>query len=496
MSLKLKHILGMTIVLGLIIHPSVSYSAKKEMYFLGGGGEPEGDTTIFDYNLKRIGNFTENSDWKTSVSFNGGHKKTEAIIKSEMSKVRDLGSFTRDNYEKALAEMITKIESGELKAGDQLLVNIETHGAEKTQDDKTHKVAFSDSTPSDYVTLAGAKTTNLDGLEKLAQIASEKGVKLAIVDMSCFSGNLLNIDSEKTCMISATGKNQFAYEGTQNYIFFEKPISFSGKFFTSMKKGKNLEELFLKAREEGSHSDFPMISTSEGRAINDHIYNMISSYLNYNDNNSNLFSQHYTFKPESFGKQVCMGEQTFQKLSSLLKQYEDMMAVSDKVQSQEFLKLRKALEKYRQYQMGFEQVVGKIFDVGSEVKKILKDNFSSDEDLWKSYDGIVLINADFEKFIELSKMMAANSLGAQKEEWEKNLENTKKLLEISKFVKSHLSEDSNIKLKQATEAVTNSRVVTKQMADEVGSEVHKVYDNLYKMQKNKYKENPCRDFVL
>lgn len=494
MSLKLKHILGMTIILGLIIHPSVSYSAKKEMYFLGGGGEPVGDTTIFDYNVKRMGNFTKNSDWQTSVSFNGGHKKTEAIIKSEMSNARDLGSFTKDNYAKALAEMIAKIESGELKAGDQLLVNIDTHGAEKSQDDKTHKVAFSDSTASDLVTLAGAQTTNLDGLEKLAQVASEKGVKLAIVDLSCFSGNLLNIDSEKTCMISATGKNQFGYEGTQDYGIFDRPISFSGKFLKSFKKGKNLEELFLKAREGTPNPDFPMISTSEGRAINDHIYNMISSYLNYNDSNTFLFSRNYN--PKDFAKQLCMGEQNYQKLNGLLKQYEDMMAVSDKVQSQEFLKLRKALEKYRQYQLGFEQVQGKIFEVGLEVNKILKDNFSGDEDLWKHYSGSVLLNANYDQALKFNEFMVEHSLGSQKEDFEKSLQNLKKIIEISKFVKDHLSEDSNLKLKRIVESSVNSQVVTREMAEEVGLEARKVYDNLYKMQKNKYKENPCRDFVL
>ena len=496
MSFKLKNILGTTLILGMMIHPVVCYSASKEMYFLGGGGEPFGDTTIFDYNVKRVGNFAKKSDWKTSVSFNGGHKTTETIIKSDMGKSRDLGPFTRENYDKALAEMIAKIESGELKAGDQLLVNIDTHGAERTKDDKTHKIAFSDSTANDLVTLAGAQTSNLDGLEKLAQVASEKGVKLAIIDLSCFSGNLLNIDSEKTCMISATGKNQFGYEGTNDFIFFDRPTSFSGNFLKSMKKGKNLEEIFLKARAESPDPDFPMISTNEGKAINDHIYNMISSYLNYDDDSSNLFSRDYELQPDIFSKQQCSGEQNFQKLSTLLKQYENMMAVSDKTQAQEFLKLRKALEKYRDYQVDLEQVLGKVFEVSAEVDKILKDNFSGDEELWKHYRGAVLVNANFEPALKFNELMVEHSSNSQKENWEKSLKNLKRLIEISKSVKGQLSEESNLKLKRISESMANSKVVTKKLAEDVAIETRQVYDRLYKMQKNKYKENPCRDFVL
>jgi hypothetical protein len=38
--------------------------------------------------------------------------------------------------------MIQKIESGEIGSGDQLMVTIDTHGAKKSNNVKTHKVAF------------------------------------------------------------------------------------------------------------------------------------------------------------------------------------------------------------------------------------------------------------------------------------------------------------------------------------------------------------------
>jgi hypothetical protein len=53
---------------------------KKFIAVMGGGGEPKGDNTIFDRSITELGNYLEkNPEWVSTVSFNGGHSKTEEI---------------------------------------------------------------------------------------------------------------------------------------------------------------------------------------------------------------------------------------------------------------------------------------------------------------------------------------------------------------------------------------------------------------------------------
>lgn len=76
------------ILLCLTLSVGHAEEASKQFYFLGGGGEPQGDTTIFDGEVKRVGSFINSSGWNSTVSFNGGHAKTEDLIKSKMGKAK------------------------------------------------------------------------------------------------------------------------------------------------------------------------------------------------------------------------------------------------------------------------------------------------------------------------------------------------------------------------------------------------------------------------
>lgn len=47
-----------------------------ETLVLGGGGDPAGDTTIFDSSLQELFNKRSELKLKTNVVFNGNHKET------------------------------------------------------------------------------------------------------------------------------------------------------------------------------------------------------------------------------------------------------------------------------------------------------------------------------------------------------------------------------------------------------------------------------------
>lgn len=483
---------------------SVAYSAdpKKQFYFIGGGGEPKGETTIFDGEIKRVGSFINKSNWETTVSFNGGHKKTEDLINSKMSRAKNAGPFIEKNFNALMDEIIQKLEKGELSEGDQLLIAINTHGARRSigkDPEKTHHVAMSYSEAKDLNNLSGAQTVDLDKMEKIMNLAAEKNVKLGILDFSCYSGNLLNLKNDKVCLVSASGPEQFSYgAGTLNLGFFTLsfPITFGSKFFDSLKKGKNLEELFLSSRTTGDTPDFPMINTKEGLAINEMMYRMITPYLSYNADYTANFAARYVRTGDRFEEQVCRIEDNHNQLLDFLKQYENLASVVDDVNRNEFKSLREALEEYRSYQRTYEVSLRGKFEVEKEIKAIFEKQFPNNKKEWNNYSPLDFLSLDLDSSIKYYEGLAERDKNNKylSGVWDSTVAGLKKQKEIASYVKENLSENAKAKLKAQEEAYSKSGV-TRTLAMKVSVEAKKVYDTLYK--KNQSAEsNPCRDFVL
>nr|BDT29645.1 hypothetical protein BHI3_31110 [Bacteriovorax sp. HI3] len=484
----------------LLLSLSVSYSAevKKQFYVLGGGGEPVGKSTIFDNDLKLISSFTgsKKNGWETTISFNGGHENTESIIAKKMSNVRNKGPFIESNYNELINEMIKKIESGELAAGDQLMVTIDSHGARKSYE-KTHQIALAGSALSNLKTLEGAQTIKLDNLEKLASLAAEKGVKLALIDMSCFSGNLLNIKNDKVCFISATGPEQYGYAGSVDLGIFTMTSTFSGKFYDLLKKGRNLEEIFLNARMRGDSPEFPMISSVEGDMIHQALYQMLLPYMRYNRKTITDFHESYDSNYRDFENQVCTLNKQHNSLMSLLTQAEVMAKIGDESMNNEFRSLKWALEKYRDYQLVYEEALRAKLKVGDEIKAILEKDYAEDSALWKRYYPEAFINLDLDYTIKVMQELADKEQNERmKKIWLGSLKDSQRQKEIIEGVKSKLSDNSKAALQNAQKAFADSGK-TYSLASQVTVEARKVYDTLYKsMQKESKKSNPCREFVL
>ena len=504
-----KKILLSSLLLSSIATIPVGYCAdqKKQFYFLGGGGEPKGETTIFDGEIKRVGNFINSYDWDSTVSFNGGHAKTEELIKNKMSKAKNAGPFIEKNYNAMMDEMIYKLESGELKAGDQLMIAIDTHGAKRSSGkdaEKTHRVAMSFSEARELTNLSGARTVDLDKLDKIVELASQKSVKLAVADLSCYSGNLLNIKNDKVCLISGSGPEQYSYGAgilKLGFLSFSPTSTFTSKFFDSLKKGKNLEDIFLSARIASVDTpDFPMINTSAGVAINDLIYKMITPYLDYNDNQVSNFGRQYGKTGDGFEERVCKINNNHQQLIDLLKQYDSLSAVIDESgrSSNEFQGLRSALEEYRSYQKTYEVLVRGKFEAEKEIKDMFEKQFPNDKKSWSDYAPLDLLTIDFDvqikhyqELVDRDKNNNNKYIAAM---WDSTLAQLKKQKEITIYVKENLSVSAKSKLKAQEDAYAKSGV-TRDLASKVSQEAKKVFSILYKSMK-KPEKNPCRDFVL
>ena len=475
-----------------------SQAQNKHYYVLGGGGEPTGETTIFDNNLSILSKFVKNADWKTSVSFNGGHSKTEEILALRLTKAKDYGSFTLQNFQSIIDEMTSKINTGELKDGDQLMISIDTHGAESDYKELTHKIALGFGTATNLNNLAGAKVVNLDALKDLADLAAQKGVKLAVIDLSCFSGNTQKIANPKTCVITGTGPDQYGYAGTIDYKIFKYPITFGSKFFSQMKKGKNLEQTYLDARMTGNVPDYPMISTIAGKNVDDKLYKLLVNFLDYNDEISLNLHRSYAKgerSEEAFKQHLCERDNKLSELISILNQSKDMFDLSRRLIDQDIEKLKNALVKYREYQKEYEEYYTLKFEIEKELLKILNGQFSENKKDWEGYSPMSFLNIDFEvsqKHFE--KLLANSTTPFEKNMWKKNLDSLKRKKQLVQAFKDKIPSSVNDKIKR-TEEIYSQSSKSYNLAVQVSVEAKKVYNHLYKSQPKVF-QNPCRDFVL
>lgn len=488
------------LLLSTILSSSLSYSADavNYHYIFGGGGDPKGPTTIFDKYLSRAADFTkDNKDWKTTISFNGGHSETEKILADKFKSATNVGAFTEKTYQEQIAALIKKIENGEIKKGEQLLININTHGAKKSRREKTHGIAFSGGAATELQNLSGASVDSLDNLEGLADIAALKGVKLAIIDSSCFSGNTLNITNKNTCIISASGPTEYSYSDPNKDFIIKTNATFTGKLISSFEKGKNLEELYLAARANNAVPDFPMISTPEGRELHSFIHNAISPFLIYNVDATNIsdFSAGYNSRtPDLFEKNVCDSEKKYLQMQESLKKIKDILPLSYVLIKKEFSSLVEALEKYRDFQLEYEKSIRSVFKTEKEVEVLLNKYDPAKIAHMKQYKAIEIVGMNYDEALTKYKKMAGSSEGFAKLFWDQRVKELGEMKVVAEEIKNNLSDESKSLLKNYNK-INLKLDETWKLAANVSRESKNLYDSLYR-QMMKPETNPCRDFVL
>lgn len=452
----------------------------KKLLLIGGGGEASGDTTRFDYDFKEMGIFFNNSDWQSTISLNGGHKKTEEIIHNQFTKSKNEGPFIQQTYNKLLSDMIAELKSGKLTEKDQLMIIIDSHGTKKEKDEDTHQIAI------------GTGDVSLDSLKELIDLAAEKSVKLAIVDLSCYSGNTLNIKNDKVCMISSTGPDFSSY-GSLRGFFGRKFTSFSGALFDSLKKDKNLEELFLNAIQNADQpgNDIPMISTPEGRAVHALIYDLIKPFMYENINPLDL-QVNRLYQTNEIENLVC-------RLDENLRDLKELFALTANAQTaatyiKEFKDLNQALDKYRKYQKAYEADLRIENAINLEFKQILALKYPSELKRIGNSRAKIFLTTDWEKVslnLYSPDMIKANTLSSFDIEW---IQQMKIDSEIQKDILSKLKPNQIDVLKRISDMEKpNGR--SWELAQQVGKAARKVFPEIYR-QNRQSTSNPCRDFKL
>lgn len=492
------------IYFSLLISP-LAMAEEKHLYVMGAGGEPAGSDTIFDRNVKTLGKFSSSSSWKTTVSVNGGHSKTESIVRDSFGRSKNLGSFKQESYDQMLGDMLTKMNNGTLKSGDKLMVVIESHGAQARSDLKSHEIAFSGGAAQNLDDLKGAPMTSLDRLEEVVKLAEEKGVKLAILDMSCYSGNTIKLAGPKTCVVSSSGTDHASYNSG--------PISFSKTFseamLINMKEGKNLEDLYINAKDATREPEYPMISTEAGNIASKYLYELILPQLLYNKDLKNHFTRQYGKTSEELNARICEIDNKFEEANTFLRDLEKVNSKLPNVGGISTSSLRAALAEYRQFQKGYEAGLLSVDKITQDIKLELANRYAQDANLFGSESGVAILNANYDYALESEKKYLVelnspysrnlnneNSLKAMIASSEKRIRDIQRKKQIQQELKSKYAAEFKARKETFNQTYSADQIEkTAKLADRVTKEAKKVYSELYR-QNMSAQNNPCRDFKL
>lgn len=239
---RLKSFITIFITLNIFLIYFPARAEKTYAFYFGGGGEPqEKKETMFLDDLKDFNQLLKNKSWSPIVLHNGGHPVDDAWIKQSMPKATS--PFNKKELDKTLKDAEDKIQSGQIKPGDQMMIIITTHGLPNDGSEVTHQIAVNDGDVS------------VAKLQQVKELAEKKGVRLAIIDTSCYGSESLTLASDKTCVISMS--DQTTSNSLDGHTFFE-----------GLGAEKNLEDAFLEGRTKADISTAqPQISTETGRFL-------------------------------------------------------------------------------------------------------------------------------------------------------------------------------------------------------------------------------------
>ena len=472
------------LLLFLILFVQNLLASENQIVLLGAGGEEAGKaSTIFDNSAKLLSRyFNKNTaSYNAMVSYNGGHANTEKIIKNDFNKASLKTNFTPEGYKKVMDELLMKIKSNppQIGPGNQIMIFIDSHGAEKGDGETSHSISMAYHPMEDMNTGSASGMLNLDALKEITALAKEKNIKLAIVDGSCHSGNTLSLANENTCVISGSAANQFATDFTDYLV----------KEFTP---GRSLEDAFIKARAKADGVPFPMISSPAGSDVQEKMKNFMP-YLFYHDNDEELDKIDKYLKENGNAIGICKKEVEFGELKVFLDFMRDFKQFQRNKNPNEIDRLMKNIEKYKKIQDAYIKELQKYYIPDAEMDK--KTEFTSG-DFSKSYTNGELLETDFKTLID----NANEDVAKAKTEEEKVTRRHHALIYsyASKKKNELLKNDLYKKRYQVYERIKQDKNLTEEVARTISVDLKKVYEAYYKdqMMRQKDKPNPCADFKL
>lgn len=476
--------------------------ASNHLILLGGGGEtdckadattgpsakPNCDQTIFDSGIRELSNKLDFTSWKYEISFDGGHLKTENILTNNYPIPQaPTTNFTVTNFNNILKSYEQKIISGKIKSGDKLLIFIAAHGDIKRAGQITHSIAAEGSfDKANKDNLDITSLVSLDQLSTLVKLADKYDVKLGIVDFSCRSGNTLALaqNSKNTCVISGTGLGHYAYIGT---------TGFSGRFLTSLTSGKNLEEMFLKARRISLHPEYPMISTEMNEKIVDFTYKSITPYL-FNTEGHDLLTEYMIMS--SSPQTMCKRDEQFGDLIKQISSLEDLTARNFfKYDGSEFKRL---LTLYKKNQ---DQILSKLTNNNKKLENVekftlmMKPKGKPQKPLDLELTWQKILSIDIDSIIKRFETFSQETETTEAKETNQYVADIYKQVALKK--NEILKTDPKLlNVRENTKKLVSLMEDTKGLSEKIIAEEKLMYDMLYKKYAKESATNNCREFTF
>jgi hypothetical protein len=269
-----------------------AFGQDKKIIYFGGGGDPPGPTTIFDGSFQKFTGFAQSRDWNETVYFDGSHKKSQALARRMLGETPS--TFSAKNYDKQIDKTLADLQDGKIKSGDQLMIILDTHGDRQDQN-LIHTVEAQD------------QPVSVDKLIRLKELAETKGVKLAILDTSCFGGNSMKLAGPHTCVVSLSLPHRMA--NSEDTEALAAALN-NPRYHT-------LEEAFLAGRKKSAGDAQPQISSPAGLMVQDILQELDKGLYEYEDLDTEIGETKYCrdMEPSAEGLQR-MNEKIreFQKL--------------------------------------------------------------------------------------------------------------------------------------------------------------------------------------
>lgn len=223
-------------------------SSKKMAVLLGGSGDEPGKF-IFEDSLRNISGNLQDGNYRTLINYNGNKSEVKQALEGSELQAKNR-AFTLENAHQSLKIVDQMLSTCDPKVGGQLLIYLDGHGtmSEKT-DSPYHSIITEDGG------VVGEFHNSL--LKGLPAKAKKCNIKLAVVDMSCYSGATINLfkNNPEVCVVSMATPDHVGYS------------DFGKNFSAHLKPGTSLETAFLNARSTTYSPGYPQISTESGKGI-------------------------------------------------------------------------------------------------------------------------------------------------------------------------------------------------------------------------------------
>ena len=462
-------------------------SFATEMSIFGAGGEDKREKgTIFDKNIDSIILASKRLDLTVSqIAFGEGQSGTGKKITNGFGKKPV--NFSSENYRAHIQDLIQRIKSGEIKrSGNKLIVTMLTHGGKKMQGIQTHTIAVSGSKLRSSNANPSQKDESMDPFFELVQVAKKYGVQLAILDLSCHSGESLRLESDSACVITGSGPDHPSYG------------SFVDLLFSKMKAGSSIEEAFLLARAEDNSPSFPMISTRFGKWSSKILYKLVKPYLYYHSPDE-LSSNLKDYLESSVGcMDGCTADEDHESLVSLVKKTKDFGdTVLSEVERNELLK---ELQKYKEFQdqileeMQFTKFPLLKTTEKIEISIVINNKTVSQEEefSWKE-----ILFSYPESSIDYFQKKLKAAKGSDRQDEMMNIARFEKIKQRRYEI---LKENEQLKdVPSVYDQLNQHAEKTRQSAYKISGLMNKMFVGYYRMFIKKYpeqKKSACSDFIL